>query len=246
MFQVQRRDWISWTGAIQISPDSDQAGQNQRQGLIPAGKQWRHCLEKWSFEGWTLDIGQAWSGVGITFIPTSSSQCTSIRHKNNGRSLCLKCFTDDWLVLISHIVQMRDLVNKKSFLLRKKLDNLLHWLSPGWWVPLYTSVTFSRMRYHQCIKNRSATSSFRPHVWYFLLLESGKTRPWRGSPQQQAWPPWPPSGWSPTINLPHSWPTPSWPTSQSKSQGWSSSVRIYENFNSAIGTVGRHLAHDVF
>ena len=81
---------------------------------------------------------------------------------------------------------------------------------------------------------------------YFLLLESGKTRPWRGSPQQQAWPPWPPSGWSPTINLPHSWPTPSWPTSQSKSQGWSSSVRIYEHFNSDCGTVGRHLAHDVF
>merc|ERR1719189_2521959 len=51
-------------------------------------------------------------------------------------------------------IEMRDLVNKKSFLLRKKLDNLLHWLSPSWWVPLYTSVTFSRMRYHQCIKNR--------------------------------------------------------------------------------------------
>merc|ERR1711874_251219 len=51
-------------------------------------------------------------------------------------------------------IEMRDLVNKKSFLLRKKLDNLLHWLSPGWWVPLYTSVTFSRMRYHQCIKNK--------------------------------------------------------------------------------------------
>merc|ERR1712241_1301673 len=51
-------------------------------------------------------------------------------------------------------IEMRDLVNKKSFLLRKKLDNLLHWLAPDWWVPLYTSVTFSRMRYHQCIKNR--------------------------------------------------------------------------------------------
>merc|ERR1712142_158880 len=51
-------------------------------------------------------------------------------------------------------IEMRDLVNKKSFLLRKKFDNLLHWLAPDWWVPLYTSVTFSRMRYHQCIKNR--------------------------------------------------------------------------------------------
>jgi len=52
-------------------------------------------------------------------------------------------------------IEMRDLVNKKSFLLRKKLDNLLHWLFPKWWVPLYTSVTFSSMRYHQCVSNRS-------------------------------------------------------------------------------------------
>jgi len=51
-------------------------------------------------------------------------------------------------------IEMRDLVNRKSFLLRKKLDNLLHWLMPASWVPLYTSVTFSRMRYHQCIANR--------------------------------------------------------------------------------------------
>jgi len=51
-------------------------------------------------------------------------------------------------------IEMRDLVNKKSFLLRKKLDNFLHWLLPDWWVPLYTSVTFSRMRYNRCIENR--------------------------------------------------------------------------------------------
>ena len=29
-------------------------------------------------------------------------------------------------------IQMRDLVNKKSFLFRKKLDNLLHWMFPKW------------------------------------------------------------------------------------------------------------------
>lgn len=52
-------------------------------------------------------------------------------------------------------VEMRDLVNKKSFLVRKKLDNFLHWLLPSWWVPLYTSVTFSRMRYHKCVSNRA-------------------------------------------------------------------------------------------
>lgn len=56
-------------------------------------------------------------------------------------------------------IEMRDLVNKKSFLVRKKLDNLLHWLLPSRWVPLYTSVTFSRMRYHLCITNRADRKS---------------------------------------------------------------------------------------
>ena len=55
---------------------------------------------------------------------------------------------------LNDYLQMRDLVNKKSFLVRKKLDNFLHWLFPSFWVPLYTSVTFSRMRYNQCVSNR--------------------------------------------------------------------------------------------
>jgi len=51
-------------------------------------------------------------------------------------------------------IEMRDLVNKTSFLLRKKLDNFLFWIMPQRWVPLYTSVTFSRMRYSHCISNK--------------------------------------------------------------------------------------------
>ena len=55
----------------------------------------------------------------------------------------------------SYIVfQMRDLTARTSFLLRKKLDNLLFWIFPQKWVPLYTSVTFSRMRYHHCVANK--------------------------------------------------------------------------------------------
>ena len=50
--------------------------------------------------------------------------------------------------------QMRDLVTKTSFMIRKKFDGLLHWLFPTRWVPLYTSVTFSRMRYHHCVLNK--------------------------------------------------------------------------------------------
>ena len=99
-------------------------------------------------------------------------------------------------ILIFPLVQMRDLVNKKSFLLRKKLDNLLHWLAPDWWVPLYTSVTFSRMRYHQCIKNRSAIllRIISSSLIVPFCPGSGKTQPSPGSPQQQGWLQLPPSG----------------------------------------------------
>ncbi len=62
---------------------------------------------------------------------------------------------------------MRDLVAKPSFLLRKKLDNLLHLLLPGLWVPLYTSVTFTRMRYHQCILNRKWQDQVRRTLHLF-------------------------------------------------------------------------------
>ncbi|KAM7299798.1 kynurenine 3-monooxygenase [Ixodes scapularis] len=52
-------------------------------------------------------------------------------------------------------VEMRDLVNTPVFMLRKKLDTLLNRLAPSLWIPLYTTVTFSRTRYHECVKNRA-------------------------------------------------------------------------------------------
>ncbi|XP_058067187.1 kynurenine 3-monooxygenase [Anopheles bellator] len=52
-------------------------------------------------------------------------------------------------------IEMRDLVTKRSYLLRKKLDEILFWLLPNTWVPLYNSVSFSHMPYSQCIANRA-------------------------------------------------------------------------------------------
>lgn len=49
---------------------------------------------------------------------------------------------------------MRDLVTRRTFIMRKKLDDFLHWLVPNKWVPLYNSVTFSDMGYSKCILNR--------------------------------------------------------------------------------------------
>jgi len=59
-------------------------------------------------------------------------------------------------------IEMRDLVARPSFLVRKYFDNFLYWIFPRNWVPLYTSVTFTRMRYHQCISNKK---------WQDQLLE---------------------------------------------------------------------------
>lgn len=51
-------------------------------------------------------------------------------------------------------VEMRAGVNSRLFILRKKVDNLLHIIFPNTWIPLYTMVSFSRERYHLCIAKR--------------------------------------------------------------------------------------------
>jgi kynurenine 3-monooxygenase len=44
---------------------------------------------------------------------------------------------------LMNFVEMRDLVGKPEFLLRKKIEAKLHQLFPTVWIPLYTMVTFS-------------------------------------------------------------------------------------------------------
>lgn len=51
-------------------------------------------------------------------------------------------------------LEMRDLVNRPSYRIRKWLDDLLYQLVPSHWVPLYNSVSFSSMRYTDCVQNR--------------------------------------------------------------------------------------------
>lgn len=77
---------------------------------------------------------------------------------------------------------MRDLVNRPSFLLRKKLDNVLYAVLPDVWVPLYNSVTFSDMRYSECVRNR---------VWQDQVLFALGAHVWRVAHQVTA--PHPPS-----------------------------------------------------
>lgn len=51
-------------------------------------------------------------------------------------------------------VEMRDLVNRKTFLIRKKFDNLMHSFVGNSWIPLYTMVTFSRIPYKKCMDDK--------------------------------------------------------------------------------------------
>jgi kynurenine 3-monooxygenase len=51
-------------------------------------------------------------------------------------------------------IEMRDLVTRRSYLLRKYVDDFLFRLMPNTWMPLYNSVSFSHMPYNKCIENR--------------------------------------------------------------------------------------------
>ncbi|XP_044011575.1 kynurenine 3-monooxygenase [Aphidius gifuensis] len=52
-------------------------------------------------------------------------------------------------------IEMRELVMKKSFILRRKLDTVLYWIFGKRWTPLYNTVHFSRMNFRDCMENKS-------------------------------------------------------------------------------------------
>merc|ERR1712071_425630 len=51
-------------------------------------------------------------------------------------------------------IEMRHLVNSRWFRVRKMVDSFLHATLPRTWVPLYTTVTFTRTPYRLCITNK--------------------------------------------------------------------------------------------
>jgi kynurenine 3-monooxygenase len=53
---------------------------------------------------------------------------------------------------MTNFIEMRDLVADPKFLLRKKIEARLHELYPDRWVPLYTMVTFSDIRYSEALE----------------------------------------------------------------------------------------------
>lgn len=77
----------------------------------------------------------------------------------NGHSMCD--------LAMYNYVEMRDLVNTWSFIMRKHLDNLLYRFFPTKWIPLYTMVTFSRIPIHECIKRREEQDKILKRLFNF-------------------------------------------------------------------------------
>lgn len=72
----------------------------------------------------------------------------SRRRCPNGHSMCD--------LAMYNYVEMRDLVNSWSFIIRKHLDNVLYRLFPSKWIPLYTMVTFTRISIDECVRRRAS------------------------------------------------------------------------------------------
>lgn len=55
---------------------------------------------------------------------------------------------------LDNYVEMRYTVTTKKFMFRKYLDSILHTIFPKSWMPLYTMVSFSRLRYSEIVEKR--------------------------------------------------------------------------------------------
>ncbi|KAK9302957.1 hypothetical protein QLX08_005220 [Tetragonisca angustula] len=71
-------------------------------------------------------------------------------------------------------IEMRDLVTRKSFLLRKSLDTFLHRRIPNTWIPLYSTIHFSRMKFRDCIANKEWQDKVLRRIgWCVMFLIIG-------------------------------------------------------------------------
>ncbi|XP_078315497.1 kynurenine 3-monooxygenase-like isoform X4 [Crassostrea virginica] len=86
-----------------------------------------------------------------TFPCTRSQLPIALPEYSRNRKLDAHAVCD---LTLYNFLEMRQLVNTKTFRLKKRLDNLIHTLIPNHWVPLYSMVAFTDTRYHLCKKRK--------------------------------------------------------------------------------------------
>jgi len=68
---------------------------------------------------------------------------------------------------VDNYVEMRYLVTTRKYKLRKQLDKFLNIIFPNSWIPLYSMVTFSRIRYSEVIEKKKKQDK----VFYEFILK---------------------------------------------------------------------------
>jgi len=129
----------------------------------------------WSLENKVLLIGDAAHGIVPFYgqgMNAGFEDCTILNNMMNE-------FKDDWQKIIPtfqktrkpdadavgelalrNFIEMRDLVADKKFVLRKKIEKLLHERHPDKYLPLYAMVTFSEMPYSKALAIGKAQDAF--------------------------------------------------------------------------------------
>jgi kynurenine 3-monooxygenase len=71
---------------------------------------------------------------------------------------------------LDNFVEMRDKVGSRLFLLRKKLDVLLHKLFPFWYLPLYTMVSFTTIPYADAVRRARMQNRIVVGICFVVVL----------------------------------------------------------------------------
>src|SRR5262249_31181430 len=71
---------------------------------------------------------------------------------------------------VENFVEMRDRVGSRLFVLRKKLNLMLHALMPSWYLPLYVMVEFTRIPYRDAVERAKKQERIAAGVGFGLLL----------------------------------------------------------------------------
>lgn len=148
--------------AYELMPDFDDEWENNPVSSLVIIR----CFP-WSKNGKVALLGDASHAIVPFYgqgMNSGFEDCTVLNEVMNGQG-------DDWGAILKefetlrkpdadaiadlamrNFVEMRDLTGNADFLLRKKIEARFSRNNPGKWVPLYSMVTFSRIRYSEALK----------------------------------------------------------------------------------------------
>ncbi|CAI8044972.1 Kynurenine 3-monooxygenase [Geodia barretti] len=71
-------------------------------------------------------------------------------------------------------IEMRSHVTSPLFLIRKRIDNALHYLFPSLFIPLYSMVAFTRIPYRRVVERHNVQQTvIRRGLWGLSLASLG-------------------------------------------------------------------------